>query len=69
MGDKYFPDTKEPHIHQHKGGITYTAVGHSHKNLVKGSKVYKNVVKDLVKELKSGSTREKKIAKWIDENV
>ena len=31
--DKYFPDAKEPHLHYHKGGVTFTDTRHRHKDL------------------------------------
>lgn len=68
--DKFYPDAKEPHIHEHKGGVDFTNVGHNHKFLQRGDKINKNVCKEVVADLKeAGGDREKKIAKWIEDNL
>jgi hypothetical protein len=69
MGDKFYPDAKEPHIHEHKGGVTYTAVGHAHKILQKGNETMKANCKSVYEELKAGDDRQKKIAAWIKEKL
>jgi len=66
----YYPDTKEPHIHVHKGGSTFTDIGHNHRTLENGDKVYKGVVNEVIEDLKSrGDTRSVKIATWIKKHV
>ena len=66
----YFPDVKEPHIHVHKGGITFTGTSHNHRNLVSGDKVYAGVVKELVEELQElGDERSLEIVQWIKDNI
>lgn len=69
MPDKYFPDTKEPHIHEHKGGVDFTNVGHRHKKLQEGDQVRKSNCQAVIDELKDGNDREKKIADWIKKNL
>jgi hypothetical protein len=69
MRDTYFPDVKEPHIHTHKGGVTFTSDKHSHKNLQDGDKVLKNNCNNVIEELQNGNEREKSIAQWIQKNL
>lgn len=69
MADKYFPDTKEPHIHEHKGGVDFTDTRHHHKKLQEGDMVRKANCQAVIDELKSGNDREKKIAEWIKKNL
>lgn len=69
----YYPDEKEPHIHKHKGGVTFTDIGHSHRTLQKGDLVYQNVVGEVVQDLQArgaaGDKRALQIAGWIQENI
>jgi hypothetical protein len=70
MGDKYIPDAGEPHLHIHKGGVTYTSTTHSHKNLQKGDMVYTNVCNDLIADLNlEGSARSVTMSTWITNNL
>ena len=65
MGDKYFPDSKEPHVHIHKGGATFTDTRQKHKDLQSGSQVRKQSCQEVYDDLKDGNAREKSIAEWI----
>lgn len=67
--DSFFPDAKEPHIHEHKGGVTFTDTRHKHKDLKAGNLVRKANCQAVVDDLKNGNPREKKIAKWIEDNL
>ncbi|MEP6738991.1 MAG: hypothetical protein ABJA61_01345 [Caldimonas sp.] len=61
----YFPDAKEPHVHVHKGGATFTDTRHKHKDLQSGDKISKPNCNAVIDDLKAGNEREKKIAEWI----
>ncbi len=63
--DKYFPDAKEPHLHYHKGGVTFTDTRHKHKDLVAGDQTRKSNCQAVFDDLKNGDEREKKIAAQI----
>jgi hypothetical protein len=67
MADKYIPDAKEPHIHEHNGGIDFTAVGHAHKKLLEGNMLREQnciaVIDDL--KAKGPKTRENQIIDYI----
>ena len=63
--DKYFPDAKEPHLHYHKGGVTFTDTRHRHKDLVAGDQTRKPNCQAVFDDLKAGDDREKKIAAQI----
>jgi hypothetical protein len=65
--DKYFPDSKEPHLHYHKGGVTFTSTGHRHKALVDGDKTNKSNCKAVYEDLIGGNDREKSIAEKIED--
>ena len=65
MPDKYFPDAKEPHIHEHKGGVTYTGLKHEHKALQSGTTINKAICNAVIDDLKGGTPREVSIANWI----
>jgi hypothetical protein len=67
--DKYFPDTDEPHIHQHKGGVDFTRVGHAHKKLKDGDQVRRANCQAVIDDLKNGNDREKQIVGWIKKNL
>ena len=68
--DKFHPDTKEPHIHEHKGGITFTDVGHSHRMLVCGSQIRYGTLNEVVTDLRSrNDDRATQIADWIRNNI
>lgn len=69
MPDKYFPDAKEPHIHIHKGGVTFTSDKHSHKKLQEGNLVMKSNCNAVISDLASGNAREKQIAGWIKKEL
>ncbi len=61
----FFPDEKEPHLHVHKGGVTYTDTRHKHKDLKSGSSVLRNNCTAVVTDLQAGNAREQRIAQWI----
>jgi hypothetical protein len=63
--DKYFPDAKEPHLHYHKGGVTFADTRHNHKDLVAGDQTRKSNCQAVYDDLKGGNDREKKIAAEI----
>lgn len=65
VNDHFFPDVGEPHIHVHKGGVTFTGIGHNHKTLLSGDKKFENVIAATRLELGQGSAREKRINQWI----
>jgi len=67
--DKYYPDEKEPHIHEHKGGVDFTNTGHRHKKLQEGNLVRKANCQAVIDELKAGNPREKQIVAWIKRNL
>ena len=49
--DKFYPDSREPHIHIHKGGITFTDTRHSHKKLQEGNLVRRAAVQQVIDDL------------------
>ena len=65
--DEYFPSgDKEPHIHIHHGGITFTGVGHNHKALVRGDQVRVNSIMEAYQELQDLDTdRANRIIDWM----
>lgn len=63
--ESYFPDTKEPHVHTHKGGADFTNTGHNHKKLQEGNLVRKANCEAVINDLKNGNAREKSIAAYI----
>ncbi|MEJ2307998.1 MAG: hypothetical protein P8Z31_07660 [Gammaproteobacteria bacterium] len=66
----YYPDHKEPHIHVHKGGATFTDITHNHRNLYMGDKVYAGVVQEVLADLADrGDPRSMQIHTWITQNV
>lgn len=69
MADKYFPDAKEPHIHEHKGDIDFTSDKHSHKKLVDGDQPREENCKAVIDDLKATkpapSAREEQIIDYI----
>lgn len=67
--DKFYPDADEPHIHEHKGGVTYTNTRHKHKDLQAGDNVREANCRAVVEDLEHGNAREKKIARWITDNL
>ncbi|HEY1631724.1 MAG TPA: hypothetical protein VGF56_10420 [Rhizomicrobium sp.] len=44
----YFPSTAEPHLHCDKSWIVYTAVGHSHKDLIRGDQVRCPAIREVL---------------------
>lgn len=67
---KYYPDESEPHVHLHKGGVTFTDVGHHHRYLQRGSLIYYGTVNALVVELEDrGDERSLEIMEWINDHV
>jgi hypothetical protein len=70
MGDKFFPDTKEPHIHEHGGGIDYTNTKHAHKKLLEGDQLREENCKAVIDDLKAKPTeREAKIIQYVKDLV
>jgi hypothetical protein len=69
--DDYFPNgDAEPHVHIHDGGITFTSVGHRHKNLVAGDQIRQAAVNEVINLLKeAGDNRSLSIVAWIEQNV
>lgn len=68
--DRYIPDHKEPHIHVHRGGVTFTDVGHNHRTLKRGNLVYYGVRTEVLDDLRGrGDARASTIADWIRDNV
>lgn len=66
----YYPDAKEPHVHVHKGGITYTGVGHNHRDLYHGDQRRGGVIDEVIQDLVSaGDERSLDIAQWIRDNT
>ncbi|WP_338589006.1 hypothetical protein VXM60_12035 [Shewanella khirikhana] len=66
----FYPDVKEPHIHHHKGGITFTDIGHSHRTLVSGSKDYHGVIREVIADLqRRGDSRSLDIVQHIRNQV
>jgi hypothetical protein len=67
LQDDYYPSgDKEPHIHMHPGGITYTGVGHSHKTLQSGDQIRENAITEVYQELQDlGTARALDIIEWI----
>ncbi|MFD0669850.1 DUF4157 domain-containing protein [Cohnella sp. GCM10027633] len=67
LQDDYYPSgDKEPHIHMHAGGITYTDVGHSHKTLQSGDQVRENAIMEVYQTLQELDTdRARDIIQWI----
>jgi len=71
MVEEFFvPDVKEPHIHVHDGGMTFTDIGHSHKYLVRGDRTLDANVAELRKELVArGDERSLKLNRWIKHHI
>ena len=67
--ETFYPDKKEPHIHKHKGGVTFTDDRHKHKTLQKGELVYKPACQEVIAEQKNANPRGMKIATWIEANL
>lgn len=65
----YFPSgDKEPHIHIHDGGMTFTSVGHSHKTLVYGDQVRESAIMEVYQDLQAlGTERAQQIIDWMEE--
>jgi hypothetical protein len=68
--ESFYPDVGEPHIHLHRGGATFTDIGHNHRTLVNGSLVYRGVVREVIAELETrGDARSRQIASYIQTNL
>jgi hypothetical protein len=73
MKDTYFPDgNKEPHVHIHKNGVTFTGVGKSHKNLEDNNGQRNTAITEVLQDLESGrhgsygnNSRASQVAAWI----
>lgn len=69
VNDYYPSGDKEPHIHIHDGGITFTAVGHSHKTLQHGDQVRHSAIMEVYQELQALNTdRGNQIIGWIQQH-
>ena len=71
MPKEYFvPDAAEPHLHVHKNGVTYTDVGHSHRDLQAGDQMRKGVIKEVLEDLRrDGRERQLQMVQWIEQNL
>ncbi|MCH7369612.1 MULTISPECIES: hypothetical protein [Aeromonas] len=68
--ESFYPDTNEPHIHLHRGGATFTDIGHNHRTLVRGSLVYRGTVQEVIVDLQGrGDNRSIQIAQYIQSNL
>jgi hypothetical protein len=69
MKDEYYPSgDKEPHIHIHHGGITFTGVGHAHKALQRGDQIRENVIMEAYQDLQALDTdRARLVIAWMQE--
>ncbi len=68
--ESFYPDHREPHLHLHRGGATFTDVGHNHRTLQRGSMIYRGVVREVLAELQArGDERSKAIATYIQRNL
>lgn len=67
FADSYYPDVAEPHIHEHNGGITFTDIGHNHRDLQAGDQIRHNVIQDVMLTLQGyGTARANQIITWIE---
>ncbi|MGL5813991.1 hypothetical protein [Aeromonas sp.] len=67
--ESFYPDHKEPHVHLHKGGATFTDVGHNHRTLQNGSVLYRGVVREVIADLQTrGDDRSRELATYIHRN-
>lgn len=67
--ESFYPDHKEPHVHLHKGGATFTDVGHNHRTLQSGSVLYRGVVREVVADLQTRvDDRSRELATYIQRN-
>jgi hypothetical protein len=68
--ESYYPDESEPHLHIHRGGVTYTGVGHNHRNLQRGSVIYHGTINTLIAELEeAGDDRSLQIRDYVRDNI
>ena len=66
MGDKYFPDEGEPHIHDYGTGIDFTDDRHRHTKLVHGDQLREPACIKVIDDLKEDPTaREQQIIDYI----
>ncbi len=66
MGDKFFPDVKEPHIHDYGTGIDFTDTRHKHTTLLDGNLLREPACIKVIDDLKSDPTdRENEIIDYI----
>jgi hypothetical protein len=66
MGDKFFPDTKEPHIHEYGTGIDFTDTRHKHTKLLDGNLLREAACIKVIDDLKEDPTdREQQIIDYI----
>lgn len=62
-----YPDAKEPHIHVHSRGVTFTGSHHNHKDLEVGNQIRCGVIQTVLTDLnyELDQERARKIQKWI----
>jgi hypothetical protein len=66
--DEFFPNAKEPHIHIHDGGITFTNIGHSHKYIVRGEQIHLSTIKTVIDDMsRLEHPNAPKIIDWLQE--
>ena len=66
MGDKFYPDKGEPHIHEHSGGIDFTDTRHHHTKLLYGNELREPACIKVIDDLKEDPTdREQQIIDYI----
>jgi hypothetical protein len=68
--NSYYPDEAEPHLHIHKNGVTFTGVGHNHRNLQRGDVIYYGTINALIVELEeAGDDRSLQMVQYIRDNI
>ncbi len=66
MSDTYFPDEKEPHIHDYGKGIDFTDTHHNHTKLMFGNELREPACIKVIDNLKGAPTaRELQIINYI----
>lgn len=68
--EHFVPDVREPHVHVHDGGVTFTDIGHAHKYLVRGDERLENNIREVRADLaQRGDARSRKIKRWIARRI
>ena len=66
MSDKFFPNEKEPHIHDYGNGIDFTDTRHKHTKLLDGNLLREPACIKVIDDLKGDPTeREQQIISYI----